>query len=129
MVLNYFSQPDRAPDSTEFLKDSRFKTVLVGYAIPLCILSDVIVNLLTGRVWLPADRMGGDLFDGLVQSYPTGWLFAGVVTLKCGLAAGLWSWYGLANHARTEAWSQVALLVSLGVAAVGVIMFGVGFFY
>lgn len=117
MVLDYFSD---LTDITDNLKDSKFKMVLVGYVIPVCILLVVVVNLAVGITVVPSGHhVRGDMLDGLVQSHPYGWPFAGVVTAKIGLAAALFSWYGLANHRRTEGWAELGLLLSIVVIAVG----------
>jgi len=129
MVLNYYSQHDDDTAATDHLKDSTFKMVIVGYAIPTCILAVIGTNFLVGKVFVPAGRgLSGDVFDGLIQSYPLGWQFAGIVSMKFGLAAALFSWYALANHAKTERWAQVALMASIVVFGFGFVLYAVGFF-
>jgi hypothetical protein len=127
MALNYYSQHEDRTDTTEHLKDSTFKMVVVGYGIPQCILLVVVVNLAVGRVVMPDWRFHGDLLDGLFRSYPYGWQFTGIVTMKAGVAAALFSWYGLANHERTEQWAEVALLVSIVFIAAGLGVYAAGF--
>jgi len=50
MAMNYFSHHEDRTDTTEHLKDSTFKMVVVGYGMPLCILLVVVVNLALGFV-------------------------------------------------------------------------------
>ncbi|MCP4593606.1 MAG: hypothetical protein GY842_22955 [bacterium] len=128
MVLNYHSQHENHTGTTEHLKDSTFKMAVVGYGIPLCILAVVVANIVVGKAFTPAGRATGDVIDGLVQSYAFGWQFAGVVLLKMGSAAALFSWYALANYKRTELWAPPALLASVVVMVLGLVAFAVGFF-
>lgn len=114
---------------TEGLRDSASKMVVVGYACPLCLVAIVIANIAVGRVYvLPGRSSLGNALGGLLQSYPYGWPFLGVVTAKLGLAASLFSWYALANYQSTERWAQPALLASIVVVALGVCLFGIGLF-
>jgi len=120
MVLTGFTEHENRVLSTANLKDSTLKMVVVGYAIPICILAVVVANLVVGKVYvLPDSIRGGDVLDRFIKTFSLGWEFAGVVTIKTGLAAALFSWYGLANHVRTERWAEPALFVSIVVILVG----------
>ncbi|MCB9851107.1 MAG: hypothetical protein H6817_10440 [Phycisphaerales bacterium] len=127
-MLNYFSQHHDGRDATEHLKDSRFKTVVVGYLVPLLICLAVVGNCLAGRVYLPAGRFSGDMWDGLVQSWPIGLRFYGVIVLKLGFAGAFFSWYGLANHNSTERYSVLCLLAAVIVSVAGLLIYSVSWF-
>ncbi len=126
--FHYYPQHDDNRDDTSHLKDSPFKMAVVGYGMPACILVVVVINFVIGTVYWPAGRYEvGDSFGGLMQSYPFGWRFAGVVTLKIGLAGVLFSWFALANYERTERWTHPALLASIIVIGLGFTGLAVGF--
>ncbi len=128
MLLRYFTQSEDASAATDHLKDSRFKIVLLGVIVPAGLLAAIAANVVLGRVILPADRFAGDMLDGLIQSYPPGWQFAGILTMKAGFAGVCICWYLLANTARCERWAQPATFAAIVVVALGVVILGIGFF-
>ncbi len=128
MALHRFSPPENNVPDTSNLKDSAFTTVVAGYLLPGCIVLIVVWNLITGYVYWPAHRLSGDTLDGMVQSFGYGWHFAGIVTLKLGVAAAMFSWYGLANHDRTEYFAQPAMVLSIAIACLGLATHAIAFF-
>ena len=76
---------------------------MVGCVLPACVLAIVVADFAAGRVIMSAGHwQQGNVLGGFLQAYPLGWSFAGVITMKTALAAALFSWYALANHAPTE---------------------------
>jgi hypothetical protein len=120
---------DRDPDTREQLKDPPLRVAIVGYVLPGIILAVVATNVLLGKVYVPAGgRGGGDVLDGLLQSYSPDWQFAGLIAFKLGLAVALHAWFALANHERTERYAILAMLGGCITAGMGVLAFGAGFF-
>jgi uncharacterized membrane protein YedE/YeeE len=130
-LTRYFSHLT-PPESSDTLKDSKFKAVLLGHVLPCCLLAVVAANFWLGKVFVPVGKVfeghKGNVVRGLIQSYPFGRKFAGVVTVKMALAVALFAWYGLANKERTERYAHPALAVAIGGFVVGLAMYVAGFF-
>jgi hypothetical protein len=106
-------------------KDSPDQIPVLGFIVPGLILVIVVVNLITGKVYVPRRFV---VTFPLLIAYKDSWRFWGVVLLKMGMAAGMFSWFVLANYDRLEKWYLRVIIVSLCAAVLGVTLFAVGFF-
>jgi len=105
-------------------KDSPIGMVWGGIVAPGAIGVLVLVNLIMWRVYWPAGRGHPFVF----HVYHDAWRVVGTVLFKLGIAAGLVSWFTLANLARTEKAAPVALAASVTVTVLGLAIFVIGFF-
>ena len=99
-----------------------------GFVLPAIFVAIGLLNVITGQVYWPADRVQGNVLDGLFNRYTDGWRVWGCAIGKWGIASALFSWYALANFARTEHRAQLALGLSLAMMFAGIVSFCVGFF-
>jgi len=97
--------------------------IWLGAVLPACLIVAVVVNIATGKVYVP-QRVGASVFDASTKL----WVVVGAVALKLGITGSLFSWFFLADVDRTEHVALPSLLASLILAGIGLVVFCVGFF-
>ena len=106
-------------------KDSPDRRYSFGFVVPGLILLIVVLNLITGKVYTPRRFV---VTFPLLAAYTDAWRFWGVVLLKLGMAAGMFTWFILANYEKCERWYVPVLIGSVSVAVVGLVLYAFGFF-
>jgi hypothetical protein len=106
-------------------KDSPDRIPVLGFVVPGLIVVIVLVNLITGKVYVPRRFV---VTFPLLVAYKDSWRFWGVVLLKVGVTAGMFSWFVLANYERWEKWYLRVIIIGLCAAILGTTLFAVGFF-
>lgn len=91
---------------------------LLGVLVPALMVLLVIVNLATGKVWIPASRSGLlEVTNPLIVS--------GFVLLKLACALGLFQWHWVANR---QAFDPYVLPLQITAVLLGIIGIGITVF-
>ena len=103
-------------DSPEIREDEH--EAFFGVILPFLLLILAAVNVSTGTAWTLAGRGAGSLIQPIVHPVAV----AGFVTIKIGLAAGLFAWFWMANREKFDHYIVPIQLGAICVAAVGLIL-------
>lgn len=114
------------------MKDTKYVQILLGIVVPLCLVVVVIYNLATWTVFLVEvpRRLGiiRLLRHGRGVAITDSYSVVGVVLIKISLAGALASWFWFANRDETEHWGPTGLVISGGVAVIGLVVVVIGVF-
>ena len=106
------------------------RTIFFGIIIPVLLFVLVGINLATGVFYYWADDIQtweGSGYHWFV-GYADPWRLWGGIVMETGIATSLLSWFLLPWFTRSNRLLDVCMWISIGLFAVGVIIFSAGFF-
>ena len=110
------NEPNRRLDEYE---------IVLGLLLPLLLVILIIVNLVTGKAWVP--ELLDDFNPRLFNTFTRPLTVFGIILIKAGLSAGFFVWFWVANRKRFDQHIILLQTISIGIAALGVILLIVSF--
>ena len=107
--------------------DCRTRIVLAGLIVPTAILLLVAFNIATGTVYWPPLYPYTDLVWGVFTTFDDAWRVAGTVLAKVAVGSTLFCHFVVGNSSRFGQWSRLCVLVSAGLALVGLGLVAAGY--